>query len=78
MGEDYKIKVDTWGELLACILDGADRTKERQDEIKRKHAIFLHKLQNAWSWLWDFRKFIFQFNTSVNSVQQTSHLNIKI
>jgi hypothetical protein len=45
--EVYKRKVDTQDELLARILDAADRIKNVKIKLNEQHAIFAHELQSA-------------------------------
>jgi len=45
--EVYKIKVDTPDELVAPILDRADRKKKVKINSDKKHAIFAHELHSA-------------------------------
>jgi hypothetical protein len=47
--EVYKTKVDTRDELLVRILDAAARLKKREDQMRRKQAIFAHELPSALS-----------------------------
>ena len=45
--EVYRKKVDTRDELLVNILDVIACIKERQDALRRKHAMSSHELQSA-------------------------------
>ena len=45
--EVYKRKVDTQDELLARILDAADRIKNVKINWDEQHTIFAHELQSA-------------------------------
>jgi len=45
--EVNKTKMDTPKELLASILDAAACIKKREDQLRRKHAIFAHELRSA-------------------------------
>ena len=42
-----KRKVDTRDKLLAGIWDAAERIKQMEDQLRRKHAIFAYWLQSA-------------------------------
>jgi hypothetical protein len=43
----YKWKVETPDELLTRSLDAAACIKKRENKLRKKHAIFTHKLQSA-------------------------------
>jgi hypothetical protein len=45
--ETYKIKVDTRDELLSRAVNADARTKEREDQMRRKPAILQLELQSA-------------------------------
>jgi hypothetical protein len=45
--EVYKIKADTRDEMRSRVLDAAVCVKKREDQLRRKHAIFGHELQSA-------------------------------
>jgi hypothetical protein len=42
--EVYRIKVDTWDELLDRIIDAIARIKERQDELRRATRLVLTRI----------------------------------
>jgi len=45
--EVYERKVITQDQLLASILDAANRIKRHEDQLRQQHAIFTHELQSG-------------------------------
>jgi hypothetical protein len=43
----YKRELDTRDKLFARITDAAARMKKREDQLRRKYAMFAHELQSA-------------------------------